>query len=152
LTEGDIATAAKGALRDEKVIWVSLQTNPREVLVQVREFDCHSRVWGRIEKRAVRQRSAISQVVFDLIVAAFSPLARIEEGQGKTCIARIRGGALALSPDSPVIIAKDDVLQPVFRQNDRNGDPLPKGIRVLPFTYLQVSAPSELNPSLLHCN
>lgn len=152
LTDARIAEVQKEALKDDKIVLVSLQANPREIDVHVRELDCHARLWGPTVTRSVRQPDALPQTVFDAMLTAFSPLARIEEGQGKTCIARAKAGGLVLSPDSPAYIKTGDVLQPIFRQNDRYGDPIPKRTQALPFTYLHVTSQDSLSPSLLNCN
>lgn len=152
VTDVDIGAAQKEALKDDKIVLVSLHTDPIGIQVRVRELDCHARIWGPTVTRDVRQPSTLCRAVFDAILAAFAPLARIEAGQGKTCIARARAGGLVLSSDSPASIGKGDVLRPIFRQNDRYGEPIKNRVQILPFTYLHVTSLDSVSPSLLSCN
>lgn len=151
ISDTDITAANKEALKQDKIVLVSIQGESVDTTVQVRQLDTHARAWSHMLERSVRQPSLLSYVVFDAIVETFAPLARIEDGQGSTCTARIRAGGLVESPDSLAWINLHDVLQPTFRQNDRYGEPLKNRVQVLPFTFLEVESRNELNPSVLNC-
>jgi hypothetical protein len=151
LTTTEISKIQKEVLQGDKLVWISLQADAREIRVRARELDCHTRTWSHTVVQSVRQPAALNQAVFDSILAVFSPLARIEDGQGKTCIVRVRAGGLSLAEDSPSWIGKGDVLLPVYRQNDRFGEPVNNRVQVLSFTFAQVIGPNELGASLLDC-
>lgn len=152
LTDVAIAAADKNLLKADKIILVSLSATQQSWRVWTRELDCHARIWGPQVRSEFRQPAALANTVFDAISAAFAPLARIEDGQGKTCIVRARAGGLVTSSDSPIAIGNGDILQPIFRQNDRYGDPQPGRIEILPFTFLQVTTTDPLSPTLWNCN
>ncbi|MGE3780412.1 MAG: hypothetical protein AB7F89_24705, partial [Pirellulaceae bacterium] len=151
LTDAHIAAADKDALKDDKIIWISLRATPRDVTIRARELDCHARTWSPVAEQVVRQSERIGQAAFDAAVSVFAPLLRIEEGQGKTCIGRNRTGGL-ITEDSIAYLGPGDVLQPIFRQNDRYGEPLPNRVQALPFTFLHVVSQDAQSSSLLTCN
>ena len=147
-----ITNFQKDVFKDDKLILVSLAATPRDLRVWTRELDCHTRTWGAVITRTLRQPAALADSVFDSIVAGFDPLARIEDGQGKTCTVRGRATGLITTADSPAQIAKGDVLQPIFRQNDRYGNPMSGRIEALPFTFLHVTSTDPESSYLLNCN
>jgi hypothetical protein len=147
-----ITSFNKDIFKDDKLILVNLAATPRDWRVWTRELDCHTRMWGAVVVQTLRQPAALADTVFDSIVAAIGPHARIEDGQGKTCTVRGRATGLITTEDSPAQIAKGDVLQPIFRQNDRYGNPQPGRIEALPFTFLHVTSADPESSFLLNCN
>lgn len=152
LTDSAIIAFDKKLMKLDKLILVKVSQTDLEYRVWVREYDCHTRQWAPPATRATRQRQLLPWTVLDTLLAGFGPLMRIEDGQGKTCVVRGRATGLVTSTTSPVFVDKGDVLQPIFRQNDRYGEPMPGKIEALPFTFLQVTSHDELNPSLFYCN
>jgi len=84
------------------------------------------------------QRDALAWPIWDGIVTAFTPLARIERVNGNEIAARIRAGGLITSESSAAWIKQGTALRPVLRRNDRSGEPVKGGINILPWTMLNV--------------
>lgn len=152
LNEAMVIAADKDRAKDDKLILVRLSTNARSCSIWAREFDWHARTWGPPISNETRQPAAVLDHVYQAVVTAFGPLGRIEDGQGKTCVIRGRAIGLVTSAESVVKLAGGDILQPIYRQNDRFGEPMPGKTEAIPFTFLQVVAPDPLSPSLLNCN
>ncbi len=123
-------------LSADKVILVSIDFRDGAFVVSAREFDCRTRVMGRVATRRDSRPHLLAATALDAMLGAFSPLVRIESSKGKEAVVRVRAGGLITSPDNPIAIGRNSLLQPVIRKNDRYGDP--KRIDVIEWTYLRV--------------
>jgi hypothetical protein len=148
----DIQQAAETALADDKIILLAVAGTPWDTTLKVRELDCRTRRFGPLVERRVRNPSEYAMAAFEAVREAFTPITRIELGQGKTAVVRVRAGGLILEPNSPAHIETADVLLPILRTNDRYGKPMPGRISEIPWTLLQVTARSRDNPSVLNCS
>jgi hypothetical protein len=87
--------------------------------------------------------------MWDAVVEAFVPLARIESVEGTAVVVRLRAGGLITRAGSPALVDQGRILQPIIRRNDRAGQPLPNtGIQSLAWTLLAVESRAD---SLLSC-
>jgi hypothetical protein len=136
-------------LKNDKLMLISITDNPRGVVVRAREIDCAMRHSGPIVTRRVRQPDRLAQAVFSALLEAFAPVVRIENGQDRHLITRLRAGGLITSKDSPAYIGVGDFLQPVIRKNDRLGKHT--RIDVVVWTYLEVEERDVINQNLLNC-
>jgi hypothetical protein len=142
--------AEKSLLENDKLFLVQLGTNPRETVIRVREVDCRTRHLGPVIERRLRQSDRLAAETFSALVQSFAPLVRIESGEEKTLVTRLRAGGLILDPESPAYVDTGDVLQPIVRRNDRLGKPT--RIDVVDWTFLEVTKRNETNPNLLECH
>ena len=136
-------------LNNDKLMLISVAASPLEMVIHVREIDCRMRHFGPVVKRHVRQPDCLAQETFAALLEAFAPVVRIEDGQDKNLITRLRAGGLITSKDSPAYIGVGDFLRPVIRKNDRLG--APTRIDVVVWTYLQVEDRDKTNPNILNC-
>ena len=149
ITSEVLQEKAPDVLKLDKLILLTIETNPRECVVNAREFDCRIRTYGSGVRRVVRQPTYLDCACFQAITKAFRPMTRLEAGAPKSAEVRIRAGGLVLSESSPCHIGKEDILLPVQRTNDRAGN-IAK-VDLIEWTYLVVKGRTELNPYLMEC-
>ena len=109
--------------------------------IEARDYDLHARLSGSTTVRFVPQRELLADEVFQAVLLAFAPLARVEKVEDKVIALRLR--AASLPPIDPAItfVAPGDVFRPVLRFNDRSG----KLRKLMPidWTYLTVEQIGE---------
>jgi hypothetical protein len=139
----------KESLAVDKVILVSLSTDPFGCRVAARELDCRTRVWGTTVSREVLQAALLANSVVDSVLAAFAPLARVEKVDGKQVALRLRAASLPPRDPQAFGIAAGTLFRPVLRFNDRDGN-LREGRlpQIVPWTYLLTRSTDE---TLTHC-
>lgn len=140
---------APDALLADKLILVAIEPGSLGWNIAAREFDVRTRQMGPLIRISAGSIHEIPFAVWDALREAFVPIAKIESVTGTQVVARLRAGGLATRPGSPVLVNKDQALQPVVRRNDRGGEPAAKtGIQALAWTLLAVESRDE---SLLAC-
>ncbi len=108
-------------LRDyDKLILVSGSRFSDQYTFAVRELDCGMRLFGPTLKSTTVAWKNVANVVADLTVDAFAPVARIEEALAKSVKLRTRAGGL-MDSSNPAQFSPGDVLQPVIRREERRG-------------------------------
>ena len=140
---------APAAAKVDKIIVLKILPNPREFVLEAREYDCRLRIYGPTIRRAIRQLEQLDTACFDAATATFRAVTRIDEGAPKSSVVRLRAGGLIRDDRSPCYVGLDDVLQPIVRVNDRAG--LPQLIGPIDWTYLLVNGRGAENPNLLNC-
>ncbi len=130
-TVGDVAD------RYDKVFIVQLDRGRRVSDVGAVELEALMQTFGApVETEAVGAKElpvAVGRAVTD----AFSPTIRIEQSGTRTTTGLLRAGGLILDESSPASIAVGDVVVPMLRKNDRNGNPIQIGR--LDWAYLLVT-------------
>ena len=135
-----LKTAAAATLKErDKLVLLRIGVSPSEFSIQARELDCVTRMWSPLFARAVVSPEQIPDACLAVICEAFSPLGRIDAAGSGEVRVRIRAGGLILQTANVSQIRDSDVMLPVFRRDDRQGDPLPNGIQVPPWTFLTVT-------------
>jgi hypothetical protein len=152
VTTEQIEQEAEKVLNQDKLMLLALETSHQDVRIRARELDCRVRRWGPVIERRIRNPQLLASEAFSALVDAFAPVTRIETGEAKRAVVRVRSGGLILEADSPAHVASGDVLLPIMRTNDRYGKPMPGRISVIPWTLLQVTGRGARNPSILDCN
>ncbi|MCC6507804.1 MAG: hypothetical protein IT423_01755 [Pirellulaceae bacterium] len=120
----------------EKLFVVTIAREDENYAIQVREMDCPMRQLGPVFSAQTATWQNLAQLVTTQTVAAFAPVARIEEVAGKLVFMLIRAGGLAEAPN-PVLIQAGEVLQPVIRRDDRRGATVL--MEPIPWTYIGVT-------------
>ncbi len=136
-------------VRSDKLMLMNVSANPREYVIRVRELDCRTRHFGPVIERRVRQPDCLAAESFAALVEAFAAVVRIEQGEVKHLVVRLRAGGLILDPNSPAYISAGQILQPIVRKNDRLGQYT--RIDVVEWTFLQVMDRNKTNPNVLNC-
>lgn len=137
------ATGDGERLKADKLVVVAVRENEAGYLIQVREFDISTRQWGDLLTAAAPQVDAVPGVALANVIRAIRPLAKVERMQGRTVLARLRASGLIVGPNSPAAIEAGQVMTPVVRRNQRNGEPQPNGIYAPAWSYVAVEDRSE---------
>ncbi|MCA9024948.1 MAG: hypothetical protein KDA86_07025 [Planctomycetaceae bacterium] len=102
------------------------------------EWDQNSETRSALLQHRVVDRRLRTDDAFDLIIALFRPLARIDSTEGKSAELRARGAEL-LAPESlEVLLQTGDLLTPHFRYLTREGEV--RNVQSVPWTYLRVDS------------
>ena len=120
----------------DKIFFVHVQTDAAKDRVDVVELDTLMRYFGPIASVPLAGTSNVGQAIGHGLIKAFSPVVRIDGAGQKTAEGLLRASGLILSEDSPALLKAGDVLQPMTRKNDRNGNPFLIG--PLDWSYLLV--------------
>jgi hypothetical protein len=125
----------------DKVFVVYLAPGAGDVRVTARELDVATRLWGTPRTGEAAQPVMLADAAFRAVLAAFSPLGRIETVDGKTVIIRVQGGGLPLRDPAVSPLGPGTVFLPVVRRNDRTG--APKSIQPVEWTWLVAESASQ---------
>ncbi len=149
ITPDAIAGAAsREALEVDKLFLAAITYRAGTFVVRVRELDCRTRQLGPVVERPSATIDALPLALCDALAESFTPLARIEQVDERTLVARLRAGGLIENPASPALIEPGMVLRPVVRRNDRTGLPVKGGIQPIPWSFLTVENRRE---AILEC-
>jgi hypothetical protein len=140
MTADQVIASLPEAYQSDKILLLSIRSVAGEQRIACHEFDCQSRLFGQMVYRACFQRGLIAAVAEDAMVAAFTPMVRVEESRGRDATVRVRAGGLVYDDFCPSAIRVGDILRAVIRRNDRNGEPRANGIQPVDWTYLIVRA------------
>ena len=122
---------------NDKVFLASVDKVGESIRIQVKELDSFVRRMGEIASTEVVYVHQIPRAIADLAKEAFSPIVRIEETDFKTAVLRVKAAGLLTKDDHPVRVLPGDVLLPIIRRDDSNGNPTK--LHVLPFTFVAVT-------------
>ncbi|OHB76041.1 MAG: hypothetical protein A2W31_11390 [Planctomycetes bacterium RBG_16_64_10] len=134
--------------RRDKVLVTGINPVAGGYRITVRDFDCQTRFWSSPTVRVVRQVAMLAPAVFRAVLETFAPLARIEFDRDQQVVLRPRAGGLPVRDPTFRLIAQGDVLVPIIRRNDREGNPMVDGIQPVPWTFLTVQ---EVGPAGIRC-
>ncbi|MEO2007572.1 MAG: hypothetical protein ABGX22_02685, partial [Pirellulaceae bacterium] len=124
----------------DKVFLLGLTSKKSRLIWQAREFDVRTRTWSDVATVQVSGQSAVIRGAFQAMSNAFRPVLRIESSEGREAKARIRAGGLVVRPYSPARVTEGSIIQPVIRNNDREGRVRENGIEVVEWTLGVVGA------------
>ncbi len=125
-------------LRDnDKVFLVSVEKVGEAIRIQVKELDSFVRRMSEIASTEVIYKHQVPRAIAELAKEAFSPIVRIEESDFKTALLRVRAAGLLTKEDHPIRVLPGDVLLPIIRRDDSNGNPTV--LQAIPFTFVAVT-------------
>ncbi|NQU20988.1 MAG: hypothetical protein HQ567_06860 [Candidatus Nealsonbacteria bacterium] len=144
----------------DKVMLLAVSTAADGYRVAVRELDVRTRVFSPIVIRPVRQPGRLLDEVSTAMLAAFAPLAQVEQVAGKEVTLRLKAGALPPRDPHLTMVHPGDAFQPIIRHNDREGnlhrddDGRPVLPKPVPWTFCHVITVSDepTAPGQLHCS
>ncbi len=148
ITVEQVSAALPDVFESDKIMLLGIRAADGGLDVSCRELDCGTRTLGHLLRQECPQRSLIASVAEDALLAAFTPLVRVEDSRGRDATVRVRAGGLAHDDFCPSRVRVGDVLRCVIRRNDRNGEPRPGGIQPVDWTYIIVR---EEDGFLLNC-
>ena len=124
----------------DKVFIVSVKTNQVPNRIEAVEFDTLMRHFGPVASVNSNGASFLPRGISICLTKAFGPMVRIENAGQRSALGLLRAGGLVREKDrdhSPAWIRVGDVLEPMTRKNDRNGNPIMIG--ALDWAYLHVT-------------
>ncbi len=125
-------------LRDhDKVFLASVDKAGESIRIQVKELDSFVRRMGDIASTTVVSKEEIPRAIAELAAEAFSPIVRIEETDLKTAVLRVKAAGLLTTKEYPIRVSPGDVLLPIVRRDDSNGNPTL--LQAIPFTFVAVT-------------
>ena len=122
---------------NDKVFLVSVEKVEESIRVQVKELDSFVRRMSEIASTDVLYKQEIPRAIADLAKEAFSPVVRIEETDHKTAVMRVKATGLLTKGEHPIRVSPGDVMLPIVRRDDSNGNPTV--LQVVPFTFVAVT-------------
>lgn len=122
---------------NDKIFMASVDRVGDSIRIQVKELDSFVRRMSESVSQEVLYPSEISRCVAQLAKDCFSPVARIEETDFKSAVLRVRAAGLLTQADHPIRIGPGDVLLPILRRDDSNGNPTV--LQTIPFTFVAVT-------------
>ena len=130
---------AVGDLADryDKVFIVRLDRDDHWTHVRAVELETLMQLFGDVVETDAVTADALPAAIGRAITDAFAPTIRIEDSGTRTTRATLRAGGLILDEQSPAAIRVGDLVMPMLRKNDRNGDPTQVGR--LDWAYLLVN-------------
>lgn len=118
----------------DKVIIVNVRTRTFPMTVQAVELDTLMRHFGTLASVPMSSTDLIIELAGEALRQAFRPVVRVDDAGAKNATGLIRAAGLILDENSPGLIRVGDVLEPMIRKNDRNGNPI--SIGPLDWAYL----------------
>ena len=121
----------------DKVFIVHVRSDVMPNQIEAVEFDTLMRHFGPVASVQAATRSSLPTAIGRAVTKAFAPIVRIDNAGQKSAVGLLRAGGLIVDENSPAAIRKDDVLEPMTRKNDRNGNPILIG--AMDWAYLLVT-------------
>lgn len=126
----------------DKVFFVNCSMNGDEYEISVRELDCSMLHMGPMFTYRATDWNRVPRLASFAVQQAFAPVARVEAAEASTAQLRHKAGGLIVddstnSAANPARIRVGDVLQPIIRRDDKNGNPTL--LQVLNFTYCVIT-------------
>ncbi len=122
---------------NDKVFLASVDKIGESIRIQVKELDAFVRRMGEIASTEVLTKQEIPRAIADLAQEAFSPIVRIEESDLKTAVLRVKAAGLLTKENHPIRVFPGDVILPIVRRDDSNGNPT--ALQAIPFTFVVVT-------------
>ncbi len=122
---------------NDKIFLASVDKMGESIRIQVKELDSFVRRMGEISSTNVVYKSEIPRAIAELAKEAFAPIVRIEETDLKTAVLRAKATGLLTQEDHPIRVHPGDVLLPIVRRDDSNGNPTV--LQTIPFTFVAVT-------------
>lgn len=130
--------------RFDKRMFLTIVAGAEGYRLACREWDQYTRLWGPVLRRSVRQELMLPEQCFALLRSAFAPLAKVrsdpEDEKRATLV--FKGSELPRRTDDATFRFPGDVYQPLLIRSDHTGEVLPKGVSVVPWTYLTLTEPN----------
>ncbi|ELP33832.1 hypothetical protein [Rhodopirellula baltica] len=118
----------------DKIFIVRIRTATSPMKVESVEFDTLMRYFGDTSRATVSSFNLLPEVVGATLRDVFAPVARIDDAGKNNAVGLVRASGLVTDKNSPALVDVGDVLVPMVRKDDRNGNPI--SIGPLDWAYL----------------
>jgi hypothetical protein len=125
---------ALGEEQYDKVFLVRLAFHDGVYSVTVRDFDVRTQLVSAAVDDRVYHRARLADATLQAMLAAFAPLARVEDVSGDKVTMRLRGADVPTRDPTLATVADNSIFRPVIRSGGRPGKP-PR-IQPIDWTYL----------------
>jgi len=102
----------------------------------IREFDVRTQLFGEIRQVDAAYLSQLPELLFEGMTASLTPITRVVQVDGAAIMLEERAGELLALQETLPPVSQRQVLIPVTRTNDRDGNP--QLIRRVDWTFLSV--------------
>lgn len=126
----------------DKQILLVIRTTPWGYELTGREYDSYVDRWGGTLRASTPQSSALPEQLFALLQRVVTPLAQfhLDPSNDRQVILLPRGASLPHPTDDGLWATEGDIYLPVFRRTTRDGELVPGGIQVVPWTFLEIAS------------
>jgi hypothetical protein len=131
------------ALKKDKVVLLVVAAEGSHITVAAREYDVATQLWNATVRRECDQPAALDHLAFDVLLAAFAPLARIENIEGSAVTIRLRAGSIARRDSGLPIVQPGMAFRPVLVAGTSPGEITP-----IAWTWLW---PGKVDAPLVEC-
>lgn len=107
----------------DKVYLVNVNSDDVRPRIEVVEIDVLMRYFGPVNQLAMSAGGSPAETVGLGLVDAFAPSVRIDNAGQKNAFGLVRASGLIITDQSPGLFSPGEVLIPLVRKNDRNGNP-----------------------------
>ncbi len=125
----------------DKLVLLTVRATPLGYRLAGREYDFYVARWGATIHRQCPQRSALPERLFVLLRDVVAPLARLEldPDDDDRVILQLRGAGLPQPATATPWAKPGQVFLPMLRRTTREGEVIPDGIQVVPWTYVEAT-------------
>lgn len=106
------------------------------------EYDSYVDRWGATLRTSARQVDVLPEALFALLRRVVTPLAQfhLDPSNDRQVVLLPRGASLPHPSDDEPWAAEGDVYLPVLRRTTRDGEAVPGGIQIVPWTFLEIAS------------
>ena len=129
----------------DKLIVLVIERRHMEFTASAQEYDCLLERWGPVRRSLTFDATSVPELAFDVIGDAFTPMAtfRVIRETPENVELKFRGAELVGQAYPAAFGEPGQVLQPLLRRVDREGQPVEDGIQNVPWTYFEVNSPTD---------
>ncbi len=122
----------------DKLLLVRVTYEDGSYRVAARDFDVRTQLISDAQADSVVQRQLLAEAMFQRLLAAFCPVARVDEVNGDKVTLRLRAGSVPLRDPAIERSFDNAIFRPVVRRNDRAGKA--QQVQPIDWSYLVVDA------------
>jgi hypothetical protein len=124
----------------DKIFIVRIDHRSTPSVVSAVEMETQMHHFGPVAtERSLGNVETLSAAVGRAVTRAFAPVLRIEQAGQTSAEGLLRAGGLIVREQSPANVRVNDVLEPMVRKDDRNGNPILIG--AIDWAFLHVTEP-----------
>lgn len=127
----------------DKIFFLYIGKDETGMFVTARELDCPMQYLGPTMRFPIPEWPLAQRMIAFALRNAFAPVARVEDAESKSAILRLRAGGLIVGQENPAWVHPGDLMQPIVRRDDKNGQPTL--LEPLSWTYAAITETDGIN-------
>jgi hypothetical protein len=126
----------------DKLVLLAVRATPWGYELAGREYDGYVDRWGATLRESARQNEVLPEALFALLRRVVTPLAQfhLDPSNDRQVILLPRGASLPHPSDDEPWATEGDIYLPVMRRTTRDGELVPGGVQVVPWTFLEIAS------------